>query len=185
MATRAAWPLPRPVLFPMTTPVLRPADALLALAIAVAMLIISRIFLGVGDAVALNAEEQPYRRLLRPESRPPLVIAVAMLVFQQFTGVNAIMFYAPVLFQTMGFDADGSLLSAVVTGGVNVASTFVSIVLVDKVGRRKLLLEACAQMLIAQMAIGGIMSAHVKADSSPSSAWAVAIVVLHYLQDVR
>ncbi|PUZ68895.1 hypothetical protein GQ55_2G065200 [Panicum hallii var. hallii] len=129
-------------------------------------------------AAALNAEERPYRRLLRPESRPPLVIAVAMQVFQQFTGINAIMFYAPVLFQTMGFEADGSLLSAVVTGCVNVASTIVSIVLVDKVGRRKLLLEACAQMLVAQTAVGGIMLAHVRADGSPSSAWAVAIVVL-------
>ncbi|KAJ1288237.1 hypothetical protein BS78_02G075000 [Paspalum vaginatum] len=129
-------------------------------------------------AAALSAEEPPYRRLMRPESRPPLVIAVAMQVFQQFTGINALMFYAPVLFQTMGFATDGSLLSAVVTGGVNVVSTVVSIALVDRVGRRKLLLEACAQMLVAQTAVGGIMLVHVRADSSPSRAWAVAIVVL-------
>ncbi|WVZ62393.1 hypothetical protein U9M48_012149 [Paspalum notatum var. saurae] len=129
-------------------------------------------------AAALSAEEPPYRRLMRPESRPPLVIAVAMQVFQQFTGINALMFYAPVLFQTMGFATDGSLLSAVVTGGVNVVSTVVSIVLVDRVGRRKLLLEACAQMLVAQTAVGGIMVVHVTPDSSPSRAWAVAIVVL-------
>nr|CAB3456045.1 unnamed protein product [Digitaria exilis] len=132
-------------------------------------------------AAELNAEERPYRRLLRRESRPPVVIAVAMQVFQQCTGINALMFYAPVLFQTMGFEADGSLLSAVVTGGVNVVSTVVSIVLVDRVGRRKLLLEACAQMLVAQVAVGGIMVVHVKADdagSTMNSAWAVAIVVL-------
>ncbi|KAL6639076.1 hypothetical protein ACP70R_022806 [Stipagrostis hirtigluma subsp. patula] len=129
-------------------------------------------------AAALREEERPYRRLMRRESRPPLVIAVAMQVFQQFTGINAIMFYAPVLFQTMGFESDGSLLSAVVTGGVNVLSTVVSIVLVDKVGRRKLLLEACAQMLVAQTAVGGIMVAHVKADGSPTVRWSVAIVVL-------
>lgn len=79
------------------------------------------------------------------------------------------MFYAPVLFQTMGFATDGSLLSAVVTGGVNVVATVVSIVLTDRVGRRKLLLEACAQMLVAQMAVGGIMLAKVKADTSPTA----------------
>ncbi|XP_062188096.1 sugar transport protein 8-like [Phragmites australis] len=129
-------------------------------------------------AAALREEERPYRRLMRPESRPPLVIAIAMQVFQQFTGINAIMFYAPVLFQTMGFESDGSLLSAVVTGGVNVISTIVSIVLVDKVGRRKLLLEACAQMLVAQTAVGGIMLVHVRADNNPSRGWAVSIVVL-------
>jgi len=129
-------------------------------------------------ARALSEEEKPYRRLMRPESRPPLVIAVAMQVFQQFTGINAIMFYAPVLFQTMGLGTDSSLLSAVVTGGVNVVSTVVSILLVDKVGRRKLLLEACVQMLVAQTAVGGIMVVHVRADNEPSRSWAVAIVVL-------
>ena len=102
-------------------------------------------------AAALCAEEKPFRRLRRRESRPPLVIAIVMQVFQQFTGINAIMFYAPVLFQTMGFESNASLLSAVVTGGVNVVSTLVSIILVDKIGRRKLLLEACVQMLIAQV----------------------------------
>ena len=129
-------------------------------------------------ARALSEEEKPYRRLMRPESRPPLVIAIAMQVFQQFTGINALMFYAPVLFQTMGFETDGSLLSAVVTGSVNVVSTVVSIVLVDRVGRRKLLLEACAQMLVAQTAVGAIMLVHVRANNNPSQSWAVAIVVL-------
>lgn len=129
-------------------------------------------------AAALCEEEKPFRRLRRPESRPPLVIAIVMQVFQQFTGINAIMFYAPVLFQTMGFESNGSLLSAVMTGGVNVLSTLVSIVLVDKIGRRKLLLEACVQMLLAQTAIGGIMWVHVKANNNPSEGWAVAIVVL-------
>uniref|UniRef100_A0A0E0E8Z5 Major facilitator superfamily (MFS) profile domain-containing protein n=1 Tax=Oryza meridionalis TaxID=40149 RepID=A0A0E0E8Z5_9ORYZ len=129
-------------------------------------------------AAALSAEESAYRRLRRRESRPPLVIAVAMQVFQQFTGINAIMFYAPVLFQTMGFKSNGSLLSAVVTGGVNVVSTLVSIVAVDKIGRRRLLLQACGQMLIAQTAVGVIMWEHVKANGNPGEKWAVAIVVL-------
>ncbi|XP_015695035.2 sugar transport protein 8-like [Oryza brachyantha] len=129
-------------------------------------------------AAALCAEEPPFRRLRRRESRPPLVIAVAMQVFQQFTGINAIMFYAPVLFQTMGFKSNASLLSAVVTGGVNVISTLVSVVLVDKFGRRLLLLQACAQMLVAQTAVGGIMWAHVKVSGNPSEKWAVVIVVL-------
>ncbi|URD80956.1 Sugar transport protein [Musa troglodytarum] len=94
--------------------------------------------------------KQPFRNLMKRSSRPQLVIAIAMQVFQQFTGINAIMFYAPVLFQTIGFKNDASLLSAVITGIVNVLSTVVSVVLVDKVGRRFLLLEACGQMLITQ-----------------------------------
>ena len=93
----------------------------------------------------------PFRNLAKAASIPPLVIAILLQIFQQFTGINAIMFYAPVLFQTMGFKSEGSLLSSVITGLVNVGSTFVSIYLVDKVGRRKLLLQACCQMLISQV----------------------------------
>ncbi|URD82837.1 Sugar transport protein [Musa troglodytarum] len=95
--------------------------------------------------------KRPFRNLMKRSSRPQLVIAIAMQVFQQFTGINAIMFYAPVLFQTIGFKNDASLLSAVITGIVNVLSTVVSVVLVDKLGRRFLLLEACGQMLITQV----------------------------------
>lgn len=95
--------------------------------------------------------KSPFKNLMKRSSRPQLVIAIVMQVFQQFTGINAIMFYAPVLFQTMGFKNDGSLLSVVITGTVNVLSTVVSIVLVDKVGRRMLLLEACVQMFITQV----------------------------------
>lgn len=92
--------------------------------------------------------KKTFKKLMKRESIPPLTISIWIQVFQQFTGINAIMFYAPVLFQTMGFKNDGALLSAVITGIVNVCSTFVSIVAVDKLGRRKLLLQACVQMFI-------------------------------------
>ncbi|OMP13913.1 General substrate transporter, partial [Corchorus olitorius] len=95
--------------------------------------------------------KQPFRKMMKPASRPPLVIAILLQVFQQFTGINAIMFYAPVLFQTVGFGNDAALLSSVITGAINVLSTFVSIYLVDKAGRKILLLEACVQMLLTQV----------------------------------
>jgi len=95
----------------------------------------------------------PYKKLMKRSSMPPLIIGILLQVFQQLTGINAIMFYAPVLFQTVGFKNDASLLSAVITGIVNVLSTLVSIFYVDKVGRRVLLLQACVQMLISQVNI--------------------------------
>ncbi|CAL9131918.1 unnamed protein product [Musa acuminata var. zebrina] len=122
--------------------------------------------------------KQPFKNLMKRSSRPQLVIAIVMQVFQQFTGINAIMFYAPVLFQTIGFKNDASLLSAVITGIVNVLSTVVSLVLVDKVGRRFLLLEACGQMLITQVAIGGILLVNLKATNELGHGVAVWVVVL-------
>ncbi|PKA65036.1 Sugar transport protein 8 [Apostasia shenzhenica] len=122
--------------------------------------------------------KRPFRSLLKRPSRPQLVIAVAMQFFQQFTGINAIMFYAPVLFQTMGFKNNASLLSAVITGGVNVLSTLVSVAAVDRAGRRLLLLEACAQMFVTQTAIGGILLARLKSDNELGATVAVWVVVL-------
>ncbi|XP_059291160.1 sugar transport protein 8-like [Lycium ferocissimum] len=119
-----------------------------------------------------------YRNLAKPASIPPLVISIWLQIFQQFTGINAIMFYAPVLFQTMGFKTSSSLLSAVMTGLVNVASTFVAIFVVDKVGRKKLLLQACCQMLISQVAIGSILAKHLSATGSLEGTLAIIVVLL-------
>ncbi|KAM1469327.1 hypothetical protein ACFXTO_040522 [Malus domestica] len=64
------------------------------------------------------------------------------------------MFYAPVIFMTLGFGDEASLMSAVITGGVNVVATFVSILAVDKFGRRVLFLQGGVQMLLCQVAVG-------------------------------
>ncbi|EEF22567.1 sugar transporter, putative, partial [Ricinus communis] len=77
-------------------------------------------------------------------------MAVLIPALQQLTGINVVMFYAPVLFQSIGFKDDASLLSAVVTGIVNVLATFVSMYGTDKWGRRTLFLEGGLQMLIFQ-----------------------------------
>ncbi|OAY80633.1 Sugar transport protein 13 [Ananas comosus] len=95
---------------------------------------------------AAQRVKHPFRNLLQRRNRPQLVIAVVLQIFQQFTGINAIMFYAPVLFNTLGFKSDAALYSAVITGAINVLSTLVSIYSVDRIGRRMLLLEAGVQI---------------------------------------
>ncbi|KAG5614007.1 hypothetical protein H5410_013831 [Solanum commersonii] len=97
--------------------------------------------------------EHPWRNLLQRKYRPHLTMAIAIPFFQQLTGINVIMFYAPVLFKTIGFGGDASLMSAVITGIVNVGATIVSIYYVDKLGRRFLFLEGGIQMLICQIAV--------------------------------
>lgn len=92
-----------------------------------------------------------FGNLMKRHNRPKLYCAVLLHMLQQLTGINIIMFYAPVLFQTMGFGSDASLLSSVVTGLVNVFATTVAIVTVDKWGRKKLLVEGAIQMLLGQV----------------------------------
>lgn len=97
--------------------------------------------------------EHPWRNLLQRKYRPHLTMAILIPFFQQFTGINVIMFYAPVLFSSIGFKDDASLMSAVITGVVNVVATCVSIYGVDKWGRRKLFLEGGVQMMICQVGL--------------------------------
>lgn len=90
------------------------------------------------------------------------------------------MFYAPVLFSTLGFGGDASLYSAVITGAVNVLATCVSIYSVDRAGRRVLLLEAGVQMIVSQLLIAIILGLKLKDhdDDGMSSGWAIIVVVL-------
>ncbi|PWZ05105.1 Sugar transport protein 13 [Zea mays] len=123
--------------------------------------------------------KHPFRNLLQRRNRPQLVIAVLLQIFQRFTGMNAIMFYAPVLFNTLGFKSDASLYSAVIMGAVNVLSTLVSVYSVDRVGRRMLLLEAGVHMFLSQVAIAAVMGIKVTDHSDNlGDDWAIMVVVI-------
>ncbi|KAM3356244.1 sugar transport protein 13 [Capsicum galapagoense] len=137
-------------------------------------------FLELVEASRIAKEvKHPFRNLLQRKNRPQLIISVALQIFQQFTGINAIMFYAPVLFSTLGFGSSAALYSAVITGAVNVLSTVVSVYSVDKLGRRVLLLEAGVQMLLSQVIIAIILGIKVTDHSDDlSHGWGIFVVVM-------
>lgn len=111
-------------------------------------------FQDIRDACeAAKKVEHPWKNIMQSKYRPALVFCSAIPFFQQITGINVIMFYAPVLFKTLGFGDDAALMSAVITGVVNVLATFVSLYSVDRFGRRFLFLEGGIQMFICQVQI--------------------------------
>ncbi|CAH1424166.1 unnamed protein product [Lactuca virosa] len=124
--------------------------------------------------------EHPWRNLLQKKYRPQLIMAILIPAFQQLTGINVIMFYAPVLFKTIGFGGKASLMSAVITGSVNVMATCVSIYGVDKWGRRFLFLEGGIQMLICQVAVAIFIGSKFGIDGNPGDLpkWYALVVVL-------
>ncbi|KAL7096842.1 hypothetical protein ACP275_10G105600 [Erythranthe tilingii] len=91
--------------------------------------------------------------------RPQFVMSIAIPFFQQVTGINVIAFYAPIVFRTIGFWESASLLSAVMTGVVGIATTFASMVIVDRFGRRFLLIIGGIVMFASQMIVGSVMAA--------------------------
>ncbi len=63
------------------------------------------------------------------------VVATLVPCFQQWTGINSVMFYAPIIFKTIN-PQSGALLATMITGVINVVATFISIALVEKAGRK-------------------------------------------------
>ncbi|XP_073119924.1 sugar transport protein 8-like [Henckelia pumila] len=131
----------------------------------------------IGATEAAKKAGNPFKNLMKRSSIPPLFCGTILQVFQQFTGINVIMFYAPVLFQTMGLGSNASLLSAMVTGFVNSLSTLVAIFGVDRFGRRFLLKEAAVQMLISQVVTGAILYSQLGSTNAISKPFSAVVIV--------
>ena len=84
---------------------------------------------------------------------PIIWVGIALSVFQQFVGINVVFYYGAELWQAAGFDESQSLFINVLTGTTNIVSTFIAIALVDKVGRKPLLLVGSIGMFIALSAL--------------------------------
>ncbi len=90
---------------------------------------------------ALSQEEGTLSELLRPGLRTALIIGLGIMIFSQITGNFAVFTYTPKLMQQMGFEsANTALLAMVMVGVVNFIATFITILTIDRLGRRPLLI---------------------------------------------
>jgi SP family sugar:H+ symporter-like MFS transporter len=100
---------------------------------------------------SLHSDSAPSLRDLRGPALgllPIVWVGIGLSVFQQFVGINVIFYYSSVLWQAVGFSEKNSLIITVITSVVNIVTTLVAIVLIDRVGRRPLLLIGSVGMTI-------------------------------------
>ena len=103
---------------------------------------------------ALSNEEASIKQLLRPGFKRALFIGVTIMIFSQITGMNAIYMYTPKLLLAVGFGSKSSaLLAMVVVGVVNFATTIIAVCVIDKFGRRILMLGAPLGMGMCMLTI--------------------------------
>jgi sugar porter (SP) family MFS transporter len=96
-----------------------------------------------------------WSELLSPLLRPAMTVGVGLAIAQQITGINTIIYYAPTIFRFAGFaSASAAILASVGIGLVNVIFTVVAMQLIDKVGRRPLLLISLAGMTLGIAVLG-------------------------------
>jgi sugar porter (SP) family MFS transporter len=107
----------------------------------------------IAEIEALGNRVTSYRELLRPDVRKLVVMGVLLAVFQQITGINTVIYYAPTLLHQAGLGNSASLLANVGNGIVNVALTVMAIRLIDKLGRRALLIGGTVGMAVALLVV--------------------------------
>ncbi|MEW6744754.1 MAG: sugar porter family MFS transporter [Planctomycetota bacterium] len=104
----------------------------------------------------LGQEEGRFAELFHRRFRTPLIVAVLLMAVSQFSGINAIMYYSTKIFTTAGVGVEDSFMASAIIGLVNVLFTFVAIALVDRAGRRALLLIGLAIQVAALAAVGSM-----------------------------
>ncbi len=90
-----------------------------------------------------------------PEVKPIVIIGMVLAIFQQWCGINVIFNYAQEIFASAGFDINSTLKSIVATGVVNLVFTIAALPLVDKIGRRKLMLLGASGLTLIYVLIAG------------------------------
>jgi SP family sugar:H+ symporter-like MFS transporter len=104
--------------------------------------------------------------------RPALVVAIGLAVFQQFIGINTIIYYAPTTLTSAGFGSDAAIYANLIIGVLNVVATVVAVRLVDRAGRKPLLFGGLVGMTLS-MTVLGVSSAVLATPKSASDPEAI------------
>jgi len=95
------------------------------------------------DAALPQLTESSWRELLRPAFRKILLVGIALAALQQWTGINILFNYAAEVYRSAGYGANDIFLNIVITGAINLVFTVLAMVLVDRLGRRLMMLAGC------------------------------------------
>lgn len=112
-----------------------------------------------GEIATIHAAEKAapkseWRSLTSPGMRRALLIGVAIAMLGQFMGVNAVLYYGPTIFEDAGLSSGDSLFSQVLVGAVNMLTTVIALVIIDRVGRKQLVYWGVSGMILALLCIG-------------------------------
>jgi SP family galactose:H+ symporter-like MFS transporter len=125
----------------------------------------------IEQGLSRSEEHGSWRDLLNPGLRPALVVGIGLAVFQQVTGINTVIYYAPMIIQSAGISSNsGAILATAGIGVVNVLMTIVSMWLIDRAGRRPLLLTGIAGMIVTLGTLGWAFHTTGGAGAHPSIA---------------
>ena len=104
-------------------------------------------------SVISSESKSEWKLLLQPGIRKALIIGVCIAMLGQFMGVNAVLYYGPSIFENAGLSGGDSLFYQVLVGLVNMLTTVLALVIIDKVGRKKLVYYGVSGMVVSLILI--------------------------------
>lgn len=102
----------------------------------------------IEQTLSKDTQRVSWSALWQPKVRPIIVMGMVLAMFQQWCGINVIFNYAQEIFASAGFDINSTLKSIVATGLINLIFTIAALPLVDRIGRRRLMLLGAAGLTI-------------------------------------
>jgi SP family galactose:H+ symporter-like MFS transporter len=135
-------------------------------------------WLEIQKTLTETEERGSFSDLFGPSVRMALVIGIGLAIFQQVTGINTVIYYAPLIVQSAGIStASGAILATAGIGLVNVLMTIVAMWLIDHVGRRPLLLIGIAGMIISLGVLGFVF----RMPTGGALAWLAVVTLMVYV----
>src|SRR5215469_10097841 len=136
-------------------------------------------FREIQETLSRADEHGRFSDLLAASVRPALIIGIGLAIAQQITGINTVIYYAPTIIQSAGIpSASGAILATAGIGVVNVLMTIVAMWLIDRVGRRPLLLTGIAGMTVSLGVLGFVFRTH---EPSAGLGWLAMIILMAYV----
>ncbi|MCW2678186.1 MAG: sugar transporter, partial [Modestobacter sp.] len=112
------------------------------------------------------------------QNRKVILLAVAIAAFNQLSGINAILYYAPDIFRMAGAGNNAAALQSVVVGLVNLITTMIALTVIDKIGRRKLMLVGSIGYLVSLGSLALVFTIYKERFSGTSSVMVLAALVV-------
>jgi SP family sugar:H+ symporter-like MFS transporter len=110
--------------------------------------------------------------------RPALIVAIGLAVFQQLIGINTIIYYAPTTLTDVGFGKESAIYANLIIGVVNLVMTVVAIRIIDRVGRKPMLLAGLVGMVTSLLVLGLSLSILAKPHQASDPAAIITLVCL-------
>lgn len=146
----------------------------------------SKVISEIQNSIEADAKKEraPISELFAPAMRFVLTIGIVIAILQQITGINAVFFYAPMIFEQSGIGTDASFVQAILVGLINLVFTILAISLIDRIGRKLLLVGGLIGIVVSMFVLSyGFYSATYTLDADdlaalPAEVDAIAISTL-------